>query len=528
MKRAMRYLRFSKDGQSNSSIEWQDSNTEQWCKSHDTIIQDTFIDAGYSAKTFDRPDFIKLKAFIEKNHMSVDYLVVNQMDRFSRDAGEAISFVKKLQMKYNIQIVSVSEGLIYDYYTPGSHFRSGLQLLLAEDDNINRAQKINSGIYIAKTREQRFIGPKAPFGYVKTGKGKDIQLTVVDAEAAIIRDIYFGFINGMPIQQLYKRACEQGMKTRGNSCIQKILTNPIYSGQQLVKPWKDNPGGIFKAKHEAIIDIPTWQMVQHKFKSPRTNVSLSDALPLRGVLHCHCGRLLTGAASRGKMGKYYYFYKCNTSSAHNNISERFASNQLNEIFHYMSLPDYLIAAIKQESEKLLQDHLKENKEKQRSYRKQLEEVNARQISLESKWINDQVNFDTYSRWHNDLMQQQAFLKSGIETTGRAENQYHLLLNKNLDLLSDMEFIYQNASTTEKQALIRMVFDNRLYYKNKIYRTPYIMEIFRHNELILKQKRLLEIDEKKGFLDKIPSSGAAGNIIEPLTQLLSLVQSIKVA
>lgn len=58
---------------------------------------DTFIDRGKSARTFDRPDFIKLREFILRYHKKVDYLVVDQLDRFSRDAGEAMSLVKTLQ-----------------------------------------------------------------------------------------------------------------------------------------------------------------------------------------------------------------------------------------------------------------------------------------------------------------------------------------------------------------------------------------------------------------------------------------------
>ena len=50
------------------------------------------------------------------------------MDRFSRDAGEAMSMVKNLQKTYHIQIVSVSEGIIFDYDTPGSFFRALLEL----------------------------------------------------------------------------------------------------------------------------------------------------------------------------------------------------------------------------------------------------------------------------------------------------------------------------------------------------------------------------------------------------------------
>ena len=42
----------------------------------------------------------------------------------------------------------------------------------------------------------------------------------------------------------------------------------------------------------------------------KEKVTVNDELPLRGVLKCHCGKPLTGAPSRGKMGKYYYYYKC--------------------------------------------------------------------------------------------------------------------------------------------------------------------------------------------------------------------------
>ena len=39
----------------------------------------------------------------------------------------------------------------------------------------------------------------------------------------------------------------------------------------------------------------------------------------------------------------------------------------------------------------------------------------------------------------------------------------------------------------------MLFDSRLYYQNHTYRTPYIMPVFTHNLLILKEKRLLYVD-----------------------------------
>lgn len=63
-------------------------------------------------------------------------------------------------------------------------------------------------------------------------------------------------------------------------------------------------------------------------------------------------------------------------------------------------------------------------------------------------------------------------------------------------------------------------------KNKFYRTPYMMKLFHHSILILKEKRLLEMDEKRGDFNKIPSGGAEGAAIEHLTLLLNLIKVLK--
>jgi DNA invertase Pin-like site-specific DNA recombinase len=203
------------------------------------------------------------------------------MDRFSRDAGEALTMAKKLQTKYNVQIVSVTEGITFDYRDNGSFFRTGLSLLLAEDDNIRRTNKVNSGIYTAKAREGRYIHGKPPYGYAKEGKGKDARLIIMEDQAKVVRFIYDAFLQNMPLCKIREKAKEKGFGFTSNSYVQKILSLPIYSGQQTVKSFKDMPGGLFPAKHEAIVDMFTWQQVQINIKGePRTRVSVSDEMPL--------------------------------------------------------------------------------------------------------------------------------------------------------------------------------------------------------------------------------------------------------
>lgn len=111
-----------------------------------------------------------------------------------------------------------------------------------------------------------------------------------------------------------------GFNRKSNVAVEKILKNPVYSGMLRVESFREFPGGLFPGIHEAIIDKDTWRLVQNKINEPkRTRAILDEQLPLRGILKCHCGNALTGAPSRGKSGKYFYYYKCKFSG-HNNLS----------------------------------------------------------------------------------------------------------------------------------------------------------------------------------------------------------------
>ena len=507
MKRAIRYLRFSQLGQSNGSIERQELYTDQWIKFNNVELVDTFIDRGKSAKTFDRPDFIKLKEFISKHYSTVDYLLVDQMDRFSRDAGEAMSMVKLLQHRYNIQIVSVTEGITFDYSTPGSFFRAGLQLLLAEEDNINRSIKVRGGLYTAKAKEGRFVGPKRPYGYQRVGEKKDRKLVVDEAEAKIVRFVYDAYLRGIPLHLIRAQARKIGYTTKGNCAIEKLLSNPIYAGLLEAKSFKEYPGGLFPAIHEPIIDITSWKIVQEKMKKPvKTRTIIDDEIPLRGVLRCYCGSPLSGAPSRGKSGQYFYYYKCR-HPRHNNISATKAHNQFLEICQLMSLPSYTVRKIQAGCRTSLDKELESNRTKAIEKRKEMENVEEKLLSLEEKWIKNEISKETYERWYGNYSDSILTLKGSIERLSNSQNLSFDMLEKNMGLLTDLRHVYTTADTLQKREFIHLVFDNNLYYENGIYRTPTMMPLLAHNHLKMREKNLLYYEKKEGFRYEIPLSGS---------------------
>lgn len=269
-----------------------------------------------------------------------------------------MNMVKQFQKKYSIQIINVTEGIIFDYDTPGSFFRAGLQLLLAEEDNISRSIKVRGGLYTARAKESRFLTLERPFGYSKAGEGKNRHLEIIEQEAKTVREIYDMFLRDIPLYKIKQIAYENGFDRKGNMAIERVLVNPVYATLVRVEAFKDLPGGLFPAAHEPIIDKATWQLIQSKMKKPeKVKVVIDDEIPLRGVLKCHCGNPLTGAPSRGKSGKYFYYYQCKHSK-HNNISAKKAHKQFLNVCNLMSIPEKRIREIREGCYTALKDEMK--------------------------------------------------------------------------------------------------------------------------------------------------------------------------
>jgi hypothetical protein len=121
-----------------------------------------------------------------------------------------------------------------------------------------------------------------------------------------------------------------------------------------VQGYKQYPGGIFPAIHEAIIDN-NWQLVQNKRRSLKKISGQYLKTTTLGDFKCHCGNIPTGAPSRGKSESIL-----TTTSVKrlNIIILAQQNNQLAEIFELMSLPQNIISDIK--------SHLSQNGENLKS------------------------------------------------------------------------------------------------------------------------------------------------------------------
>lgn len=138
-------------------------------------------------------------------------------------------------------------------------------------------------------------------------------------------------------------------------------------------------------------------------------------------------------------------------------------------------------------------------------KKELAEIKGRFNTVEEKWINNEINKDVNDRWYTTYSEHILKLTLAIERLSINNEQAFEILD-NLNMLSDIGSIYEQADTLKKCEFVNLVFDGNLYYQEGIYRTPTMLELFSHNASKMEEKRYLIYNKKRDNLSTIPQSG----------------------
>ena len=102
------YARFSSDNQRTESIDAQIRAMTTYCKQHNFLIVDTYIDEAKSATTDKRPSFQKMIS--DSSNKTFDILLVHKLDRFARNRYDSAVYKRELK-KNGVTVYSVLENL---------------------------------------------------------------------------------------------------------------------------------------------------------------------------------------------------------------------------------------------------------------------------------------------------------------------------------------------------------------------------------------------------------------------------------
>lgn len=477
-RKAIIYTRVSTDEQNNGySPSDQKDKLYKYCE-HNNIEIVGFYHDDESGKSFDRPEWIKIVSFIKKNRGYVDNIIFLKWDRFSRNVAEAYITIRDLK-KLGVEPQAIEQPL--DFEIPESKIMLAVYLAAPEVDNDRRALNIFHGIRRGK-KEGRWLGACLR-GYINTRDANKRPIIAPEGGEMekLVKMAFKEFASGLyGIEELRLKLYKQGLKCNRNS-FWMLLRNKGYIGKVLVPAFKDESAIWVDGVHDAIIDEHTFYEVQDIILGRRKNLpnkiqTVREEFPLRGFLLCpQCGKTLTASASKGKMGKLFYYYHCGAGCKERqraiNVNDEFVTllNKLSTSSNSVKLYS-----------KVLKDTFKHNYQTDKTElikltneidRQKQRLKNAKDLMLDGEITSADFKEMRYeieeklSKLNNDL----TGMNEGVENHGKK-------VDDCLELLSKVGDFYKNKGVLVKQRIVSSMFPEKLIFENSFYRTPVKHEV----------------------------------------------------
>jgi site-specific DNA recombinase len=492
MKTAIGYVRISKKDQSVYSLDAQENLIREYCQRNSVSMSAIFRDDGECSDTFDRPDYIALENFIKARKGGVNFLVIKDHDRFSRNLSEALTKIEYLEKKHGVKVVAIDEPINIDTSDPGIFLGRAFKYLMANHELLSIRKRTVQGLRNAMAAGR--VVNNAPFGYnnIRDSEGRP-TLQVNESKAPVIRFIFQQFLNGVSPSLISKEARKIGYTMSGNSAIMRVLTNPIYAALLRLPAYNGEPEKFVKALHEPIISEADFWIANDKINNrPRYRTRPREDFPLRGIVKCDCGWHLTASYSKGKK-KYYMYYSCPKERNRNYRGESM-HELIEKVLMCLSFTPLQIEAICKYAVENLEQETKDREMLKQSQEQKLKELETKIDRLEERLVNDEIETSTYKKWFAKLSAEKGALETAISTLGKAHTNLLEKLQQAIPILTNLRNLYLKISLAGKQALLKKVFEGGLVYDGHSLRTPRLNAALAHNYNNIKQKGLLLLEK----------------------------------
>lgn len=476
MRKAIIYVRVSTDEQAEKgySLKHQEDRLRQYCQQQQIEIVEMYSE-DHSAKSFERPAFIQLLAFLKKSKGRVDLLLFLKWDRFSRNAGDAYGMINQLN-RLGVEPQAIEQPL--DLTIPENKIMLAFYLAAPEVENDRRSLNTIAGMRRA-IKEGRHC-TLAPKGYRNARNEQNRPIIIPGKDASHIQFAFEKMATGLhPVQEVLRLVNKRGFNCSKNQ-LWRILRNPFYYGKILLPAYKDEEEAIIQGQHEPLVSEVLFNDVQDVLDGRKKNhpsrQRQKEELPLRGFLLCGiCGKQITGSGSKGNGGVYFY-YHCRCG-----CKERYKAEEANGIFekglHEFSAEETVIDLYM----KILEDRTRLSvPDKQKALQELQQEIDkntARLKEAQQMRLDKEMDMEEYKGIKsiyepiikNLISQQKDLAQSSIEIS-----KYIVPCT---DLLKNLPGYYANATLQGKRLIIGSIFSGKLIFEKNYYRTTGVDPVF---------------------------------------------------
>lgn len=447
------YIRVStqEQAQEGYSVQAQRDRLINYCKARDWVIQDIYVDPGFSGSNLDRPGMQKLISNIH----DIDLVLVYKLDRLSRSQKDTLYLIEDVFISNNVDFVSMNES--FDTSTPFGRAMVGILSVFAQLEReqikerslMGRMERAKDGLYHG--------GWNTPIGY-RYIPAED-ALVIDDYEAMQVKKIYELYLSGKSICDIRKFMHNNGYTTQFGSyahakTISNILSAPVYTGKIV---FRDN---MYDGKHEPIINQNDFDAVQKRLDSRKTlsfKQRPSKAL-LTGMIYCEkCGARYNYKHNSGN----YFYYGCysRTKSQSSMIKDKNCKNRhwkIDELDTYVEQYIFTIASSKKHVEKLFKDSQKSSlsKSEYNSLIKQVKTIEKQINKLMELYSIDTIPIADLSKKIDELYGEKKKIENHVSKYNKVESLDQYRINTVWKMVKGLRESWHNMDREEKRELLQ--------------------------------------------------------------------------
>lgn len=410
-------------------------------------LVDIYQDDGISGTTFERPNFNRMIADIERG--KVNLVITKDLSRLGRDYIQTGYYLENYFPSKNVRYIAVNDG--FDTFDEDNSndfipFKSVFNDMYAKDIS----KKVRTAL---KTKQLNgsFLGTTAPYGYMKDPNNKG-KLIVDPVSSVYVQKIFQLFLSGIPLQGLSNHLTKEGFPTPSqyaniknpkqrfsgiwnDKTVRFMLKNEVYLGHMVQNKCKKVNYKIDKQidlprsqwirvenTHEPIISQEDFDMVQEIMKKRSFHPPKGKPHIFTGIVFCgHCGTPYSHANQHTK-GKYYII--CGTAKRHQSLGLCESYMIKEEVFL-----EFVLQTIKEVAQEYINpekiaekmqnsvfdDMLKSKTKEKVQIQKRLEQIKKVSLNLYKDKINEVISEKTFQDFNEETEQEKEALQKQLET-----------------------------------------------------------------------------------------------------------------
>ncbi|MCL2426277.1 MAG: recombinase family protein [Oscillospiraceae bacterium] len=301
---AVIYARYSSDGQREESVEGQLRECKEYAERHNMTIVNTYVDRALSAKTDDRPEFLKMIG--DSGRKQFEVILVWKLDRFARNRIDSSTY-RAILKRNNVKVASATEnisdgpeGIILESILEGMAEYYSAELSV----KVKRGQKENA-------LKCKANGGGVPFGYKVNA---DRYYEIDPLTAPIVLEIFTRYADGQTVNEISADLNSRGVfantkyKYTNKASMHNLLKNRRYIGEYRYGDIV-TPNGMPAIVSEDIFTQVEKRMEKNKHK-PAAKKAIVEYM-LTTKLFCGNDKtMMVGTSGTSKTGKIHHYYKC--------------------------------------------------------------------------------------------------------------------------------------------------------------------------------------------------------------------------